>query len=338
MQSTKPPYTSIRNVPAGTILGNSGGATAAAQALDASTVRTVIGLGTAATAATGDFDAAGAASSAVASHVAASDPHGDRAYAAGLVSGLGSVYQPLDSDLTAIAALTTTTFGRALLALADAAAGRTAFGLGTAATAAIAATGTADRAQKRSGTGNTLVDSLFGVTDTTGIASLMGTTACYRANDSSGSKYAEMKHDGTHAIFSASSGSVKLVPESGGYGTIINDGILRMPTAFQVQTTGGSQFLSVTSGGRLQCTSSTVGTTTFGLHPLAGGGAELNNGTNGTLATLTGIFRTAPYTFATVPTASANTGSTIRITDRSNRQAYSDGTNWRFTADDVIIS
>lgn len=58
MQSTKPPYTSIRSVPAGTILGNSSGATAAAQALDASTVRTVIGLGTAATAATGDFAAA----------------------------------------------------------------------------------------------------------------------------------------------------------------------------------------------------------------------------------------------------------------------------------------
>jgi hypothetical protein len=47
--------------------------------------------------------------------------------------------QPLDSDLTAIAALTTTSFGRALLALADAAAGRTALGLGTAATQASSA-------------------------------------------------------------------------------------------------------------------------------------------------------------------------------------------------------
>lgn len=37
-------------------------------------------------------------------------------------------YQPLDSDLTAIAALTTTSFGRAFLALADAAATRTAIG------------------------------------------------------------------------------------------------------------------------------------------------------------------------------------------------------------------
>lgn len=38
-------------------------------------------------------------------------------------------FQPLDSDLTAIAALTTTAFGRALLTLADAAALRTAAGI-----------------------------------------------------------------------------------------------------------------------------------------------------------------------------------------------------------------
>lgn len=42
--------------------------------------------------------------------------------------------QPLDSDLTAIAALSTTAFGRGFLDLADAAAGRTKLALGTAAT------------------------------------------------------------------------------------------------------------------------------------------------------------------------------------------------------------
>ena len=47
--------------------------------------------------------------------------------------------QPLDSDLTAIAALTTSTIGRSLLAIFDATAGRTVLGLGSAATASSAA-------------------------------------------------------------------------------------------------------------------------------------------------------------------------------------------------------
>ncbi len=54
---------------------------------------------------------------------------------ADLVTAVGGSYQPLDSDLTAIGALTTTSYGRAFLALADAAAGRTALGLGNLATA-----------------------------------------------------------------------------------------------------------------------------------------------------------------------------------------------------------
>jgi hypothetical protein len=51
-----------------------------------------------------------------------------RALVAADIPSLSGVYQPLDSDLTAIAALTTTVFGRALLALADASALRTAAG------------------------------------------------------------------------------------------------------------------------------------------------------------------------------------------------------------------
>lgn len=52
------------------------------------------------------------------------------------VVDLSGSYQPLDSDLNAIAALTTTAFGRGVLTLANAAAGRTLWGLGTAATSA----------------------------------------------------------------------------------------------------------------------------------------------------------------------------------------------------------
>lgn len=58
---------------------------------------------------------------------------------AALAAELSSAYQPLDADLTAIAALTTTAYGRAFLALADAAAARTALALGT---SAIVDTGT----------------------------------------------------------------------------------------------------------------------------------------------------------------------------------------------------
>lgn len=48
---------------------------------------------------------------------------------AGAAATAQAASQPLDSDLTAIAAVATTTYGRALLALADAAAARAALGL-----------------------------------------------------------------------------------------------------------------------------------------------------------------------------------------------------------------
>ena len=78
--------------------------------------------------------------------------------------------QPLDSDLTAIAALTTTSFGRALLALADAAAGRTALGLGTLATQSGTFSGTS------SGT-NTGDQSLFSTISVSGQSDVVADTS-----------------------------------------------------------------------------------------------------------------------------------------------------------------
>lgn len=54
--------------------------------------------------------------------------------------------------------------------------------------------------------------------------------------------------------------------------------------------------------------------------------------------TTSGLLTCGVFTFATVPSASASTGGEIRISDRAQRKAYSDGTNWRWIADDVIIS
>lgn len=77
---------------------------------DAVAARTALALGTAATESASAFDVSGAAAAAQAAS------------------------QPVDSDLTAIAALTTTSYGRALLELADDEDARDSLGLGSAAT------------------------------------------------------------------------------------------------------------------------------------------------------------------------------------------------------------
>lgn len=133
---------------------------------DAAAGRTALGLGTAATHATGDFDAAGTAAAAVAALVNSSpaaldtlkelaDALGDDPNFATTMTTALAGKQPLDSDLTAIAALTTTSYGRAFLALADAAAARSALALGTAALSATTdfdAAGAAAAAQSAAAT------------------------------------------------------------------------------------------------------------------------------------------------------------------------------------------
>jgi len=102
--------------------------------------RAFLGLSNAAGARTHiDAEQAGVAASLVSAHEAAADPHPTYTTAAELSTALAA-YQPLDSDLTAIAALSTTSFGRGLLALADAAAARTALALGALAVKSTIAT------------------------------------------------------------------------------------------------------------------------------------------------------------------------------------------------------
>jgi hypothetical protein len=52
----------------------------------------------------------------------------------------------------------------------------------------------------------------------------------------------------------------------------------------------------------------------------------------------TGMLTIGVYTFATVPSASANTGATIRISDRSHRLATSNGTVWNWAGTTTAIS
>ena len=98
-----------------------GGATG----LNAATARTSLGLGTAATTDASAY--ATAAQGALAD--TAVQPAGLSGYLTSATAA--TTYQPLDSDLTSIAALTTTTFGRSLLTKADAASARTTLGAGT---------------------------------------------------------------------------------------------------------------------------------------------------------------------------------------------------------------
>jgi hypothetical protein len=103
---------------------NSSNATLLARANHTGTqaVGTITGLGGAATLSVGT----------TAGTVAAGDD--SRITGALSTATAATTYQPLDADLTSIAALTTTTFGRSLLTQADASATRTTIGLGSLAT------------------------------------------------------------------------------------------------------------------------------------------------------------------------------------------------------------
>lgn len=175
--------------------------------------RTALALGTAATSATGDFDAAGTAAAAVAAHEAASDPHPGYLTA---TEG-NAAYQPLDSDLTALAALTTTAYGRAFLELANqaalmvllSAASTTAQGIVELATSAETTTGTDTvRAVTPAGV-KAVADTLAPLVHTHAAADITsGTIAPARLGSGSGGATKFLREDSSWQTVSAGGGAV----------------------------------------------------------------------------------------------------------------------------------
>lgn len=119
-----------------------------------------------------------------------------------------ATYQPLDADLTAIAALTTTAFGRALLELADAAALRTAGGLGTIATQAAnnvtitggSITGITDLAVADGGTGAS--------TAAAALANLGGSPSVQTINAQTGTTYTIVLTDVDKIVTQSNAGAI----------------------------------------------------------------------------------------------------------------------------------
>ena len=142
---------------------------ALATAANAAAARTTLGLGAAATASIGT----------TAGTVAAGDD--SRITGALSAATAATTYQPLDSDLSSIAALATATFGRSLLTQADAAATRTALGLGTSSTHDVAATGDATSGQVVKGSDTRLTDARTPAAHTQAASTISDSTATGRA-------------------------------------------------------------------------------------------------------------------------------------------------------------
>ena len=205
--------------------------------------------------------------------------------AAGAAAAAAAASQPLDSDLTAIAALTTTSYGRAFLGLADAAAARTALALGTAATAAtgdfqpidsdltsIAALTTtafgrallelADAAAGRAALGVESVSAFYG-TGTDGDVTISGATTL--TNDM---YYDDLVVTGTlttngYRVFVA--------------GTLSGNGTITCAGASATSQSGGTAGGVSTAAPVIKGVDGGAGTTTSGLQAAAGTTTQLGN-------------------------------------------------------------
>lgn len=269
-------------------------------------------------------------------------------------SAVAAAYQPLDSDLTAIAALSTTSFGRSLLTQADAAAARSTLGVTAGVTDHGALTGLADD-------------------DHTQYLLVNGTRAL-TGNIVTKQIVIDAK-DGVDLKLGATGGGIYGFGIGNYQDTFLafyvgNDGFSYSAAGANMPIGKGYNFIN--SG-------SSIDSVNTSIRLASSGCLEINNGTPGqsrdlmlrdlyvyqyvraesgllvvkndlsaytpvfcSNATLTGLLFVGSYTVATLPSASANAGAESRVTDSSvtthgstvsgggsNRvKVFSNGTNW----------
>jgi hypothetical protein len=253
---------------------------------NAAAQRTTLGLGGAATLNVGT--AAGT--------VAAGDD--SRITGALQATTAATTYQPLDSDLPAIAALTTTTFGRSLLTQADAAAARTAIGAGT-------GNGTVTGV-----TGAGLITSTGGATPQIS-TSLASGTLMGRA--SAGTGVAEAITIGSGLAISGGA----LVVTTGGTGTVTSVG-LSLPGIFTV--TGSP----VTTAGTLAATLADQAAGLVFAGP-GSGGAATPGFRSLVMDDLPAVI--APSTALTLPSGAAGSPAARQVYAVADTLRYRDSTN-----------
>jgi hypothetical protein len=262
--------------------------------------------------------------------------------------------QPLDSDLTAIAALTTTSFGRSLLTQADAAATRTTIGAGTG-TISGSTGATDNRILRADGTGGSTLQSSGVTIDDSGNVGVGQTTPnvaiairrsgadlpALRLEDGdttvpfTGVGFNPTLNANTIASWSASASA------SGGmaFSGFTNNTAAAYPVIFEGYHGSASPTKPVLSFSGNKTNGSTGAANLASSELIAGffngsvaGTAVVTISAAGAIsassATFTGLVAVGTYTVSTLPSAAANAGALAQVTDSSvtaNGSAVSGG-------------